>query len=159
MASINIPVKHEEQLVQDNLGLVVSLAKSFNPPNVTELDEYIQLGRIGLMKAIRVHDPKRSAVSTLAWYYIRWEIMRYLNKKHHPTLELLEEPACNHTDTLWEYIPTTLNEKEYTVVKLKSEGYTFREIGEKLGGYTRGWANRLYTSATNKIKKANDKTA
>ena len=48
----------EQQLILENMGLVVSLARSFNPKNNQELEEYIQSGRIGLWKAIKKYDDK-----------------------------------------------------------------------------------------------------
>ena len=62
------------------MGLVVSLARSFNPLNPIELDNYIQSGRIGLWKAIQKHDPKKGKLTTIAWNHIRWEIIRYIKK-------------------------------------------------------------------------------
>ena len=56
-----------EGLLNENMGLVVSLAQSFKPRCSLELDEYIQSGRIGLWKAINKHDPKKGALSTIAW--------------------------------------------------------------------------------------------
>ena len=73
--------EQQGQLVSDNMALVVFLAKSLRPPNATEFDEYVQLGSIGLWKAIKKHEPKRSKLSTMAWNYIRWEIIRYIDKR------------------------------------------------------------------------------
>ena len=61
----------EQQLILENMGLVVSLARSFNPKNNQELEEYIQSGRIGLWKAIKKYDPDRGALSTIAWNSFR----------------------------------------------------------------------------------------
>ena len=68
----------EQQLILDNMGLVVSLARSFSPRNQQELEEYIQSGRIGLWRAVKNYNSSKGALSTLAWNYIRWEIIRNL---------------------------------------------------------------------------------
>ena len=41
-----------EELIEKNMGLVLSIVNKFNPRNQTEKDDYIQAGRIGLWKAI-----------------------------------------------------------------------------------------------------------
>ena len=140
------------------MGLVVSLAKGFKPKNLTELDEYIQAGRIGLLTAIRKHDPERGALSTIAWNHIRWEIMSYLDtqyKKPIPTQPLYDQAAYITIDSIWELLPDTLNPIEERIIELRLQGFTFREIGNQLGGYTRGWANKLFKSSLEKIKLAN----
>ena len=159
-----------ERLVHDNMGLVVSLTKSLRPPNQTEFDEYIQLGRIGLWKAIVKYDPSRGTkLSTIAWDHIRWEIIRYITKRKkehrlmsHPHLipHLEQSDARKHgyllPSQLPELLPATLTDSELNTVKMRNHGYTFQEIGDRLGGYTRGWANKLFKSAIQKIKDANE---
>lgn len=155
-----VDTQREEQLVLDNMGLVVSLAKSFRPPNPTELDEYIQLGRIGLFKAIRKHDPSKAKLSTLAWLYIRWEIIRYIESQNkNITLPLLTDKSYDVDMSIWEVLPDSLTDIEKQVVALRLEGRTFKDIGKKLGDYSRGWANTLYTRAIKKANEANQEEA
>ena len=62
--NINTNKELEEELVYDHYGLVVSQALYFlNDPN---FDDYIQVGLIGLLKAIRKHNPEKSKFSTFA---------------------------------------------------------------------------------------------
>lgn len=148
----------EEQLIHQNMGLVVQLAKSFHPHSAEELDEYIQLGRIGLLKAIRKHDPSRGALTTVAWHYIRWEIIRYLNANRQEHEVLFDEHAAPTAHSpVWELLPDSLSDTERQVVTLRAEGnHTFREIGQILGGFTRGWANKVFKAALVKIREANE---
>lgn len=152
-----------------NEPLVVSLVKSLRPPNRTEFDEYLQHGRIGLLKAIRKHDPNKAKLSTLAWFYIRWEIIRYINKAK--KAQNLHNEAAYHvvarnkaredsafSPELYEYLPSNLSKSELTVILMRHQGYTFQEIGKALGNYTRGWASKLYKSAIEKIQDANKET-
>ena len=134
----------EQQLILENTGLVVSLAKSFNPKNSLEFEEYVQSGRIGLWKAIKKHEPKKGALSTIAWYYIRWEIIRGMsfNSKSQPV-------------RFGDIQPDTLDAIEKEVLKMRSSGYTMKEIGENFSR-SRGWANEKFKSAINKIKEAID---
>jgi len=154
-----------EKLIADNMGLVVNIVKSLRPPNRTEYEEYVQLGIIGLWKAIQKHDHSKAKLSTMAWYYIRWEIIRYINKskKYHTLVnntdahyrcELVakERSLSFKPNELQESLPSTLSPSELVVVNMRSQGYTFQEIGNELGGFTRGWANKLFKSALEKIK-------
>lgn len=147
-------------LIEENMGLVVLIVNSFSPNGQHELDEFIQLGRIGLWKAIIKHDPSRAKLSTLIWHYVRWEIFRHIYKeeKHKHLLELndsLYSPKLK-TSNFWEIIPEFLSEEEKQVINLKLEGYAFIEIGKKMG-YPRGWANNIFKSAVNKIVECNAK--
>jgi len=157
-------LNREQQLILENTGLVVSLAKSFKPKNSLEFEEYVQSGRIGLWKAIKKHEPKKGALSTIAWYYIRWEIIRGIvfNNKAQPVrfadlgvdidsfLGSQQPP-----DNIQDIQPDTLNTIEKEVLKMRSSGYTMREIGESFSR-SRGWANEKFKSAINKIKEAID---
>lgn len=154
-----IDTQQEDRLVRENLGLVVSIAKRFNPANATELEEFIQVGSIGLFKAIREYDPSRAKLSTIAYKRISWSIMHYMkNQKRQsriPTTEL-EEHVYMHPEQLWELLPDNLTGIEKEVVILKREGETFDSIGKLMGGYTGSWANRIFTGAIKKIQRANN---
>ena len=144
-------------ILEDNMGLVFLLAKSFNPRNENEFDEFVQLGRIGLWKAYKKHDPQRSVFSTTAWHFIRWEILRHLEKRSKESYELDENLIAGKSteDSLWEYLPPTLSDIEKKVVELRLvDNRTFLNIGEVMG-YSRGWANNIYRAALEKIKYAN----
>lgn len=153
----------EDDAISKNLGLIIKLARSFKPSNATELEEYIQLGRIGFLKAFRKYDPDRGALSTMAWHYIRWEIIQHLNKQRkHKVKKDIEEPSDTtdekitsmDCENLWEFLPSNLNDKEKNIVELKLQGHTYKEIGQKLN-YTQHWISKLYKSAIKKIKYAN----
>lgn len=146
------------RVLEDNMGLVVLLAKSFNPRNEDEYEEFVHLGRIGLWKAHLKYDPARSRFSTMAYYYIRWEILRHLSKK--PSEAQLDEAIVIedtkfNLDNIWEYLPKNLSDKERKVIELRLvDNHTFVDIG-KIMGYSRGWANNTYKSALEKIEHAN----
>lgn len=153
--------QRETRLIEENMGLVISLAKTFNPPNQTELEEYIQEGRIGLLGAIRDHDAKKAKLSTLAWYRIRWKILAYIGKQKkssnlHTSIDphvldtLVSEPTF--INNIWEYIPDSLTEIERDIVNLKLEGYTVKEISHILNVTGIGHSFKI---AMEKIRNAN----
>ena len=158
-----------EQLISDNMGLVVHIAKSFNPPNPTEYEEYVQLGTIGLWKAIKKYDKKLgSKLTSLAWNNIRWEILRYINKKNkHKKLirepdflynyeSMIQQRTVNlNPPELPELLPDTLSDAEEKVIDMRNRGYTFKEIGLQIGGHNMWWSRRVFKSAIEKIQDAN----
>jgi RNA polymerase sigma factor (sigma-70 family) len=151
------PVKGEEELLVSNMGLVVHLAKKFKPHSAEQLDEFVQIGRGALLTAIRKLDPERGSLATLAWKCIVRKLTRHINsQRKHEHQHIHENMSVSEpTIPLWELLPDSLTQQERQVVELRNEGYHFHEIGEILGGYTKGWAHKLFHSALKKIQDAN----
>lgn len=67
-----------QQLARSNLPFVVSVAKKFANRGA-RLDDLVQEGNVGLMKAIEHYDPKKNVrFATYAVWWIRAYITRYL---------------------------------------------------------------------------------
>lgn len=126
----------ENKLILDNMGLVKSIARKCRPYNRTEYEEYVQVGTIGLLKAIRAHKPEMGKLTTIAWTAIIWEISRYKRKnKYVKTEELptnLEQEISINID---DYLPN-LNESEKVIVSMRLQGYKIEEI-QKLTNETK----------------------
>jgi RNA polymerase primary sigma factor len=70
--------KARQQLVMSNLPLVVSVAKKFVRSG-NRLDDLIQEGNIGLLKAIEHYDPKKGTrFATYAVWWIRAYVQRFV---------------------------------------------------------------------------------
>lgn len=139
------------------MGLVVKLAKSFKPKNQDELEEFVQIGSFGLLKAIRVHDSTKGALTTIAWGYIRGEILHHIYALKRQVTNTRDniEIKIDPKESLWEYLPNTLSEIESKTVMMRLSGHSFTEIGKEVG-FTRNWCNRIYTKAVKKILCANE---
>lgn len=77
------PTNTAQQLMEDNQGLVRSLAWKIqrNLPRHVELDDLVGFGHVGLAEAARDFDPRRGrAFSTYAYYRIRGAIYDGLAK-------------------------------------------------------------------------------
>lgn len=147
----------ENQIIEDNTGLIITVAKSLKPADQNTLDEYIQAGRIGLLKAIRSYDPSRGTFSNAAWNYIKWEILTYIKKeKSDNFLPITINPSgtFDEDEDITNYLPNTLSDREKNVVLLRNQGYSFKNIGEE-NGYSKSWANYVFHSGIQKIKDAN----
>ena len=148
-------IQDENILIEDNRGLVKTIVQHFKPRNKTEFDEYEQAGLIGLMRAIRKHDPNKGKLSTIAFYYITGEISKYIKqeKKNIGIGGMDLELICYNRKLDFSDYFANLNNTERQVIDLKVEGYTFKEIGEKMGGYTGSWANFIYQNIIKTIKQ------
>ena len=136
------------------MGLVVKIVKDFKPRSLDEFDDYVQVGSIGLLKAIRKHKPELGKLSTIAWPYIYYNVLRLYRQNCKHKHEVLFDDSGQSVEKvpLWELIPSNLTQLEKRIISLRIEhGHTFAEIGQKIGGYTRGWANKLFKVALEKI--------
>jgi RNA polymerase primary sigma factor len=79
----------KERLIKANLRWVVTIAKQFSYPKA-RLEDIINEGNIGMIKAIDKFDPTRgTSFLTFATWYIRQEITSYIND----TLADVAQPA------------------------------------------------------------------
>jgi RNA polymerase primary sigma factor len=70
-----------KRLIESNMRLVVNIAKTFSNPAVT-LEDLVQEGAIGLVRAVERFDPDRGyRFSTYATHWIRQAISRAVNGK------------------------------------------------------------------------------
>ena len=134
MEENNVGLKSEQQQVMDNYGLVVSQALAFCSSRSSDLEDYIQSGLIGLLKAIRKHDPKRSKLSTYATTCIRNEIIKYINKnkKHNVNKVPLEDIEIPEKSIDWDTLTDSLSEEEKSILKLRLGNNSYREISDNM---------------------------
>lgn len=143
-------------IIEDNMGLVCSIVKRFKPKSVLDRDEFIQAGRIGLWKASKRYEPAKGKFSTFAWPYIQWEIVRTIQlSQKFKYVEIVEHPSYTQPDNILHLLPSTLTDTERQVILLRLEGYSFEDIGSFSGGKHRGWASKVFNSASSKIIHAN----
>ena len=120
-----------KDLVEENMGLVISIVNRFNPKNLTEREDYIQAGRIGLWKALeKFCEDRGTKFSPYAWNPIRWEIIK-------------------------EIVPSTLTQEEKRIISLRLEGNNFKDISSQLN-LSRSSVKKLFNSAVKKIRDNNE---
>ena len=151
-----------EELIEKNMGLVLTIVNRFNPKNQTEKEDYIQAGRIGLWKAITKFSKNGgSKFSPYAWNPIKWEIIKEIRSiKSKYSSSNIEEyqhihSSNNPTPTpFWELVPSNLTQNESEVIKLRLEGYNFIEISKELKCH-RSNTKKIFQSAIKKIRETN----
>ena len=150
----------ENQLIKKHSGLIIKVAHRFNPSDSHTLDEYMQNGRIGLLKAIRKYNKARGQFSTFAYVCIYHEILSYIIKERryhtfYRQVENLVEDAYKDPNKIDDLMPDNISELEYKIVALKSCGYTYDDIVEHIPGISKYIAGKTYKHAIEKIHRAN----
>ena len=124
-----------DQLVNDNIGLLITISKNFNPKNYTELENYISAGSLGIVRAALSYNPNLNvAFSTHATYCIRNEILNFIRyeKKHYHCISIVDCSYDMPESLLDTILPSTLTENEIQIVEMKKSGFSNKEIADTL---------------------------
>lgn len=142
-----------ERLVSENYGLLVSQALSFNPKDKDQLEEYIQTGSIGMIKAIRTYNPEKGELSTHICCCVKNAIRTYIRheKRQLKTKEITEEAYEHNFESINDYL-TDSNELDNLILEMRLGRYTIREIAERVG-CDLNQAKHLINKIVKKIKK------
>ncbi|MHA2358543.1 MAG: sigma-70 family RNA polymerase sigma factor [Candidatus Heimdallarchaeaceae archaeon] len=147
----------KDEIVTQNYGLLVSTAQRFYPSTKDELEEYIQVGSIGMLKAIDTYDSSKSKFTTYACSCIFNEIYNYLRKlkKHQNNVHDIVDFEERQQIDIEDYFPEDLTEKERFILKLRLHDYTRKEISDILGE-SENSTKYLIRKTLQKIRKANE---
>jgi RNA polymerase sigma factor (sigma-70 family) len=147
------------ELIDKNYGLLIEQVLTFRPRNQYDKDEYIQVGCIGMIKAIQTFNPKKASFSTYATICIRNEIINFLQKenKHRFLLDLsISHPESKLKEDIWELLPDNISQEEIDIVWLRLHGHTRKEMAKELG-YSENQIRYLVNKLLNKIREANER--
>jgi RNA polymerase sigma factor (sigma-70 family) len=145
------------QLIKDNTALVIYLADKFRPENTNERDEFISAGMIGLWKAIERFDPLKGKLTTIAWYRINREILKYIKQRKrystkHSSLPITGKQAKEKFN-IDEIIPN-LTPIEARLIQYRRHGYRIKEIAS-LENLEVKEINKIYSRTLRKIRASN----
>ena len=147
----------QQKLVEDNMGLVgLVIRDNVNDANhlgMFTYDDIFQIGCIGLSKAALNHKPERSRFSSYAYAAIRNEIYDALDYAYYRQRRESPTDACDvlYMEPVWDEYDGTVSEieelldkakagaggivaKGIEAIRMMADGYTAREIGERMGG-------------------------
>lgn len=152
--------RSENDLVEENMPLVVHIVQKFKPKDIFEFEDYKQQGSIGLLKAIRKHDPTKGKLTTIAWRSIAWEIIRYINKENKTSGTFPIEDFENlywyeDNEGLQQYVGNDISGIEKDILDMKMCGYKTKEISKKLN-ISKQKVLTHYKNTINKIQKCNE---
>lgn len=146
-----------DNLIEENMGLIVSVVNSFKPKTAIEREEYIQAGRIGLWKALKKYDSTRGCrLSPYAWNPIRWEIIKEIKKQKKDQYCSLPQnymPYYCMKEDFWDKVPISLKEEERHLIDLRRMGYKLSEMAD-IAGKKVPYVKRVFYNAIKKIKEA-----
>lgn len=140
--------------IEENLGLVISQAKRYAPTRVTDIDDYIQVGCIALMYALKKYDKSKGNWSTYAGKAIYRAIERERSRFIHK-FERLKDTSYNLAENLIDILPNTLTKQEVLIIQLRLENKTFDEIADQIN-CTKQWVSKLMLNIYMKIREANE---
>ena len=154
----------ENEIVKRNMGLVFVQAALFSPTTLSDFDDFVASGSIGLLQAVRNFDKTKGvAFSTYAIICIRREIIREIRvddigkqkSDFYQTMKKCGEKFFVHPNVEdWtEALPSTLADRDIEILKLRSQNFTLLEIGSKFGK-TKQWAGNTLHKIIEKIQKA-----
>lgn len=108
-------------------GLVYRLCNKFYRRNsLYDLEDLVQIANIAVVKAIRAYNPSRGAISTLIYYCIYHDLIRFTQSNHKKEISLSNNISYS-AHGLFEFIPT-LGNYEQKFLKLILDGYSRSEI-------------------------------
>ena len=146
-----------DELIEQNMGLVVSIVNSFGPKNHTEHEDLMDAGRIGLWKALKKYDKSNGLISTYAWRPIRWSIIREIkNRKSFLNIDNIASPTIESSEKIWECYLDDMTEEEKTLLELRQHGYKFHEICDIVNETPSKVKNKFY-KLVKRLREANAK--
>ena len=150
-----------DELIEENMGLVISVVNSFSPKTASERDDYTQAGRIGLWKALKKYDKSRGCkLSPFAWNPIRWEIIKEIKKQKKALYCSIPNgytSLYHMKEDFWDKIPVILQEEEKELIDLRRMGYKLAEMANITGNKI-PYVKRVFYNAIKRIKEATKKS-
>lgn len=145
-----------ETIIEQNYGLIVSQALSFNPKTKDQLDDYIQLGSLAMIRAVKNFDASKGVqFSTFACHCIANSIKNYIKKNSKNTEQELLDVRYNVPENFNDLIPDNLSDVEEEIISLKLSNYSIKEIAEKLN-YPVVKVRNILHKIYEKIRNANE---
>ena len=95
-------------------------------------------------------------VCTFAWRPIRWAIIREIQRRNNcVSLSEVAEPLVHNKERIWELLPSDTPDVEREIVRMRCEGYRFKEISEKMQEEPDVIKNKFY-KLIRKLKEQNN---
>jgi RNA polymerase sigma factor (sigma-70 family) len=122
-------IQSEEDLVKENYGLAISIAKKFYKKNsLYAFEDLVQISLMAMIKAHRQYNSDKSVFSTFATYCMRNDLIKFVKKNRTDLNVDLVNSAVEDKVSVDEITPTNLTTEEAGVFYYKRCGYRDVEI-------------------------------
>lgn len=129
--------EQQKRLVDENEKLIYGFAHQYN----VKLDDFYDVLAIGLCKAGMTYNKEKGMFSTYAYKVMLNEYLTELDKENAikrkgETIEYMESTHSTYNKTHLDtdiVVLDYLNETEKQLLRLKLQGYTYREIADIMG--------------------------
>ena len=150
----------ENDFIQDNYGLAVSLARKFySHSHKYDFEDIMQVALMSMLKAHRKHDPERSVFSTFATFCMRNDLIKFVKKhsknKDIPAGELFSGITTYDKSDIEEILPDDLDVQEQAIFYYKRSNYKDMEIRDILDMSKPEYKAKV-RSFYNKLRVANE---
>lgn len=158
------PRTDEQQAVEEHFDIILyQVIKLYNEDSNYELEDLIQIGFVGVLKAVRNFDSEKGSMRAYAFSCVKNHLLRFLKKESfwQDNVKLGFSDFCDdyHSENTARSIKRAaksllkgLLPAEQKIISLKCEGYTRKEICQTLGLYNKEYYS-LFFSAVGKIRK------
>lgn len=120
-----------EKTIEDNKALVKDIARRFYFKNtIFSVEDLEQVGYLSLWKNLKKYDANRAKLSTFMTICVRHDIIKYIKKQHIGRAIPAKIQSYMEDTSLFDITGTGGIEDE--ILALKNDGFTTREISEKL---------------------------
>lgn len=131
---MNLSKEKKHQLVEENIGLVKKVASKIYyrlPDCEIDFDDLVQVGIIGLLKALDNYNEDKGRFSTYAYIRIRGEILDFLRDQDIMPKTEKDKITIEYADKLGDELPISKSAIMLSLDKIFSEngeGFSFLDI-------------------------------
>lgn len=135
----NLEEKNKKRAIEDDLNLVFFVFNKYFKRQYTYRDDLISCGNLGLVRAYKKYDEGQGVTfSTYACACIKYEMIKFLKREQrfkwvNLTSEEIPTQGIRIEEPIELFFSKDLPNDMREIARLLFEGYTYREVGRKLG--------------------------
>ena len=154
---------NEENAIEEHFDIILyQVAKLYNNKATYDIEDLIQIGFVGVIKAIRNYDSAKGDIKTYVFSCVKNHLIRFLRKERFWQSKVKlgfsdfydDRQKGDVTSTVKKILEGTRNllPLERKIMSLKCEGYTRKEICGILDLFNKEYYS-LFFSAIGKLRK------
>ena len=108
--------------IKQHIKLVVSQALLFKPNTISDFDDFVQVGLIGLLNAIRTFDEKKGPFNYWAKKLIFQSILKEAKQFHQSINISMDNVRVCEQSLFWECIPDNIQQQDLDILQMRADG-------------------------------------